>query len=405
MRLAVGEGVQCTADALMSANAKLAEAFREDRLGYGCAAVEASGRSCFAKARQFLVVGTLAAPLSTSSCAGWWSRTRRDVSNITWALCATSQRASGRTVRLTEAPKAVGCGGINRRRKDMTITLFENRNRRGSSRRITTDLADLRNMDIDKPGSIAMTAARDAVLLFKNDDWRGGVHYLSGARTIDNLGSPAQGGRNTFGNSIRSVRVSPFTVDLNITVVKNNAGDLPGPWTTERLATRSLSRIVFAMNAFLRGQQALLQVTAARITFRTDENRFVLRRNQGVPGSWKERSEIDVIIVDRFENEGLFGTGAFPHGGQTVRIAGKLNPSSGSDVVLTQDFMALVLMHELGHYLGLAHGTSNNDGGNLMFPSADQDTDRLTTKTLTTAQIREMHQKLARNPTRRRDRN
>lgn len=286
----------------------------------------------------------------------------------------------------------------------MAVTLFENRNQRGSRRRINADLADLRNMAIDKPGSITMTSARDEVLLFKNDDWRGGVHYLRGSQTINNLGSRAQGGRNTFGNSIRSVRVSPFTVDLNITVVKNNAGDLPGPWRTETIATRSLSRIVLMMNAFLEGQQALLQVRTARITFRTDENRFVLRRNQGVPSSWKERSEIDVIIVDRFENEGLFGVAALPHGGQTVRIAGKLNPASGGDVVLTQDFIALVLMHELGHYLGLAHGTSDDDRDNLMFPSGDQDVDRLTTKTLTTAQIREMHQRLSRNPTRRRDR-
>jgi len=249
-----------------------------------------------------------------------------------------------------------------------------------------------------------MDASGDEILLFKNDDWRGGVLYLRGEQTINNLGSRAQGGRNTFGNSVRSVRVTPFSVDLNITVVETTAGELPGRWNTRAEARRDIRAMLTQMNTFLTDQQALLRVLEARITFRTDNRRFTLRRNQSIPGAWREQREIDAIIVDRFEQEGLLGVGAFPHGGQTVRIAGKLNPTSGRDVDLPVDGMALVLMHELGHFLGLAHGTSNNDQDNLMFPTVDVMNESLSDHRLTTPQIREMHQRLARNITRRRNR-
>ena len=39
--LAVGERIQCSADPLMSANAELAKAYGEDRLGYSGEAIEA----------------------------------------------------------------------------------------------------------------------------------------------------------------------------------------------------------------------------------------------------------------------------------------------------------------------------------------------------------------------------
>lgn len=285
----------------------------------------------------------------------------------------------------------------------MAITLFENRNQGGASRTIRQDVANLGNR-VDRPSSVIMDAADDEVLLFKNDNWRGGVLYLQGRNTINNLGSGAQGGRNSFGNSIRSVRITPFSVDLNITVVQNDAGELPGRWSTQDGAQRDIRGMIRQINNFLDEQQALLEVKEARITFRTDERRFSLRRNQSVPREWREQREIDVIIVDRFEREDLLGVAAFPHGGQTVRIAGKINHTSGRDEDLPVSGMALVLMHELGHFLGLAHGTSNNDDDNLMFPTVDPTSETLADHHLRPAQVREMHQRLARNVTRRRNR-
>ena len=92
----------------------------------------------------------------------------------------------------------------------MTITLFQKQDLRGDSAVISKDEDDLRDLPIGRnPSSMRMTSDDDKILLFKNDDWRGGVMFRRGAQTIDNFGAPREGGRNTFGNNIASVRVIP----------------------------------------------------------------------------------------------------------------------------------------------------------------------------------------------------
>lgn len=284
----------------------------------------------------------------------------------------------------------------------MTITLFERRRFRGDSQRVTGNIADLGQTRVDRPGSIQMSAGGDEILLFKNDNWKGGVHYIRGRRNIENLGSSRQGGRNTFGNSVRSVRVTPFSMDLNVTVVRNNDGDLPGTWRTQAEAEREIGRMVRDATAYYTSQQALLRLSLARVTFRTDERRFTMRKRRGIPRDWKERGEVDAIFVDRFEKDDLLGLGSFPHSGKTIIMAGTVNPSSGPDFPNSRDDLTFIMVHELGHYLGLTHRTAGDDSGNLMFPTKSG---QLGDKVLTPAQIREMHQKLARNLSRKGDRN
>jgi hypothetical protein len=61
-----------------------------------------------------------------------------------------------------------------------------------------------------------------------------------------------------------------------------------------------------------------------------------------------------------------------------------------------------VLVHELGHYLGLEHKTANGNRSNIMFESV-QGLYKL--QSLRPDQIEEVHEKLSRNIARRGDRN
>ncbi len=285
----------------------------------------------------------------------------------------------------------------------MTITIFHDKNCRGASRTVAADLHDLKGMPADKPSSIRMTDGRDAVVLFKNDDWHGGALYLRGVKTVSDLGSSKDGGRFGFGNSVRSVRITPFAVDLNITVV-TSGDDLPGIWPTTSWADGVIGDIVTRANNFLLAQNALLHMDIARITYRDDPKQFDLSNVESwsFPSDWKRPGEVDVIIVDRFDKDGVGGRTKKPGFGKTLVMAAKATVN-GIDTVLLNETMAITLVHELGHYLGLGHGTADNDPGNIMFPDGDIAT-TLSDLSLKDDQIREMQDRLANNLARKKDR-
>ena len=115
----------------------------------------------------------------------------------------------------------------------MAITLYQKKNFKGDTARIRKDQNDLKDLPLGRnPSSLKMSNAKDAVLLFKKRDWRGGVMFRRGRNSIDNLGSPRAGGRNTFGNNVASVRITPFHINLNVTVVTKSNGKLPGTDST-----------------------------------------------------------------------------------------------------------------------------------------------------------------------------
>jgi hypothetical protein len=285
----------------------------------------------------------------------------------------------------------------------MSVTIFEDKDCKGESRTVSGNIADLKGQRADKPSSARLSSADDEVLLFKNDDWHGGVLYLRGPKTVSDLGKKDEGGKSGFGNSIRSVRITPFQLDLNITVVKAANGKLPGDWASEAQARVAVEDVVKGANAFFAAQRALLTLETARTTFRTSDKQFTMNQNEGVPNDWTEKGEVDVIFVNRFsDDKGILGTGRFPCWGQTVVVAATKNSTKGADVVQSVSDMVYVLAHEIGHYLGLSHGSANNSKANIMYESAQA---TYKTQQLLPDQIEEMHEKLSRNISRRGDRN
>lgn len=268
----------------------------------------------------------------------------------------------------------------------MAITLFQRRNRVGDSALINSDQDDLRDIPLGRnPSSMIMTNANDAVLLYEKRDWRGGVQYRRGVQTIDNLG-PA---------GIASVRITPFHINLNVTVVTQSDGTLPGTATNFGAVTTTVNNLVGLVNTFYAGQQALLIADVAHINQRVHNNKFNLSMAEAsrFPAAWKNAREIDFILVNSFD-AGLLGLAKLPWWGKVVIVAMRNTGASGTQ--RTTEQIAKSLAHEIGHFLGSPHG----DGTNVM----RQGSFDIATRTADVDQIQEWHTTLSRNLSRRRNR-
>jgi hypothetical protein len=287
----------------------------------------------------------------------------------------------------------------------MTITIFEKDKFEGKSQVVSGNISDLKGKPADKPGSIKLSDDDEAVLLFKNDDWHGGALYIRGAKNVSDLGKDSVGGRFGFGNAVRSIRLTPFQVDLNVTVVRNQDGKLPSGWSNEAAARADINAMVAQANAFYADKRALLKLVVARITLRTNDNLFAISKAEQIflPGEWTEKGELDVVFTNRFTKEGVVGRGFFPCWGESVVVAKIVNSESGPDETLTLDEMAAVMVHETGHHFGLSHNTAGSNSMNLMFPTLSVSS--LASAQLNGDQIREMHDRLANNLARKGERN
>ncbi len=274
----------------------------------------------------------------------------------------------------------------------MSIELFENTNHKGAS--LFTTNVDRKNLSDTKvgnnPSSIKMTKDKDAILLFKKKNWKGEVFYLRGKNQIADLGNGDKKGKNGFGNSVSSVRVTPFTVKVNITIVTGDNGALPGNWSSRNNATADINTIIKMTNDFFDDEKALLKVKLSDLTFRADEKRFRMSEKEwkSIPASWKNAHEIDIVFPNTIE--GAVGLGKFPWSGKFCLVSAKRSSVDG---------MARTFVHELGHYWGLSH---TSKPANIMTQSKTGK--HITKSRLKDAQIEEIQQKLARNIARKGDR-
>lgn len=193
---------------------------------------------------------------------------------------------------------------------------------------------------------------------------------------------------------MRAVRVTPFRLRLNVNVIRNEAGQLPGQWATGTEQSR-IQSVVAAVNTFLAAQRALISLQIARITVRTSNAKYNLSLTDQFrfPAEWRNLHEIDVMVVNQFERDGLIGVGKFPHFGHSVMMSATVVDDDGEQQVVSPATMGVVLAHELGHYLGLQHNTAGDSAANLMFPTAGS---ALSGLSLSGEQVEEMQQKLAR---------
>ncbi len=275
----------------------------------------------------------------------------------------------------------------------MTTTLWQDKDWQGRSLDITRNYRSLKNTDLgNHPSSIMMTDADDAILMFGRKDWKGGVMYFRGVRKMASLGQLSAGGEILKGNSVTSIRVTPFKVRLNVSVVTKD-GAMPGDKTDRDDVEITLDKAVAIANMFFDRQKAMIAMEIARISFRDAPKKFDLTGREAArfPADWKNPGEIDVIVCNTLE--GAHGQAAPPSWGKCMVVA--MRPPSLDEAPHPVGRIARTLAHELGHFLGLTHGTGAGQGDNLMTPS-DLALD-IDATLLEPEQIEEMQTRLARN--------
>jgi len=274
----------------------------------------------------------------------------------------------------------------------MSIELFKKTNYRGKSlRRINSDSSDLRDTILgNNPSSIKITDDNKAILLCKKKKWNGKVFYLRGKKNISDLGDENDGGKKGFGNSITSIRVTPFTVKLNITIVTGDDGTLPGNWSSRTKVIQDIKTIISMANDFYDNEKALLKVELSDLTFRADEKRFRMSKKEwkSIPTKWKRSHLIDIVFPDTIE--GAVGIGKLPWTGKFCLVSARR---------FTVDEMARTFVHELGHYWGLTHQIA---AANIMTQSSRGK--HITKSKLQDNQVEFIQQKLASNISRQGDR-
>lgn len=276
----------------------------------------------------------------------------------------------------------------------MTITLFAKPNFDGDSQTISNDRDTLRGTKVgNNPSSIKMTEDDDVILLCKKHNWNGEVLYLRGKHEIRDLGDPDKGGKRGLGNSITSVRVNPFTVEVNVTIVTGDDGTLPGTWASRTEVTRDIDNIISLANDFYKNEKALLKVELSDLTFRADEKRFRMSEKEwgSIPGSWKKAHMVDVVFPDTIE--GAVGLGNYPWHGKFCLVSARRS---------TVDEMVRTFVHELGHFWSLTHDSGGGEAANIMTQSKSGK--NLASSRFRDAQIQDIQQKLARNLARQGDR-
>ena len=275
----------------------------------------------------------------------------------------------------------------------MAISLFSKTKLRGNSIVVTADLPNLKETGLKgAPSSLSMTASNDKLLLFKQKDFDGACLFRRGRVDISDLGDKDDGGKFGFGNTITSARLTPFTVDINATFIKNKAGSLPGELTTEDEA-RALAAEVVAIASGL-WEPFMLRMNLTSIAFQTNQTHFdlVLDRLVRFPLSFYKKNHVNLFIVN--SSRVAAGITRPPCLGELIALpliaAGGKTQSGG---------LGLALAHEFGHHVGIHHPGANNDPTNIMNSPLVVPVSNI--QNLTEEQVSDAHTCLARNPARR----
>jgi hypothetical protein len=279
----------------------------------------------------------------------------------------------------------------------MTVRLFQRTRFRGDSAIIGRDEDDLADLPLGRNPSSMTMGEHDAVLLFSRSGWRGGVMYRRGRNHIDNLGSRRAGGRMGFGNTIASVRITPFFVRFNATVVTQSDGTLPGGFASSDEIAAHLQAMVAELNAWYDRERVLLRADVAHINQRDHDERFDLSITEAaaLPAPRDSSPEIALIVVNSFEKASAAGRARSPRSGKVTITA--LRSGGPRSSCVHPAYLATSVAHEVGHFLGSAHGSATGDGTNIM----TQGLQPIGTQRASVDQIQQWHRALSRNPTRR----
>ncbi len=301
-----------------------------------------------------------------------------------------TERAAGTAVITVEET-----GNARRTESRVAIRLFTGKRFKGREHRVAKSHGDLKVTSVDYgTKSMILESRSDRALLFSKTGYKGKVELVVGPRRIPDLADAAF-------SKLRAIRIAPFRLDLNITVV-HKGDNLPGRWTSRAQVQNDLDDVVGVANRIW--DQGMLQFRRkGRFHFRESLGKFDLTPPfPTIPSSWKRKGLVDVVVVNRIGKRGIAGKGMPPMIGNTVMLPRRVGMRKMvPDLTVNQ--MAYAFAHEIGHYLGIHHGSAKGRQSNLMFKEMPARVVPGNVQ-LRSDQVEEVHRTLARNISRNPDR-
>lgn len=253
----------------------------------------------------------------------------------------------------------------------MTVTLFPRKDFGGSSFVVERSHSVMSDTPIGHGATSArLSAASDAVLLYRREGWQGQSLFKRGPADLPHLGRPSQGGKTGLGNDVRSVRITPFGLRVHFHVVTTTAGDFPGNLESEADATTFVQDTLAVAAAIW--APFLIRLDFNGVSFAADDDLFDVR------GEFVKLARADEVFNFR---QGMANPVLVERVGRLKSVAGKSLPACLTTQMAIEhqlggllpdgtfingtDLAGYVLAHELGHFLGLVH---RHTGSNLMRP-------------------------------------
>lgn len=279
----------------------------------------------------------------------------------------------------------------------MTVTLFPRKDFGGSSFVVDENHSVMSNTPIGHAAtSMRLSADSDAVLLCRREGWQGQSLFKRGRADLPHLGRPSQGGKTGLGNDVRSVRITPFGLRIHFHVVTTTGGNFPGNLGNEADATTYVQNM-FAVAAAI-WAPFLIRLDFNGVSFAADDELF------DVGGQFIKMARADEVFNFR---QGMVNPVLVERVGLLKGVVGKSLPACLTTQMAIQhqlgglfpdgtfvngtDVAGYILAHELGHFLGLVHRSTEK---NLMRRSGDSSL--LSNTELLDSQVENAHTALGR---------
>ena len=110
----------------------------------------------------------------------------------------------------------------------MAVTLFSKPGLKGKKVTLHGNRSRLKSTAVKNSTSSAKVGSGDRVLFFTKEDYHGAAMFRTAPVNIGRMSSAKKGGKFGFGNTLSSVRTTPFTLDLEVNFICNSKGDFPG---------------------------------------------------------------------------------------------------------------------------------------------------------------------------------
>ena len=106
----------------------------------------------------------------------------------------------------------------------MTVSVFTDTDRKGDSLVALNDTGALPFNVRNKVSSARLSPGTDRTLFFTKPNFTGDALFRTGPFTVGKFSSLGRGGRGGFGNTVASVRLTPFELRFALHVVTDDSG-------------------------------------------------------------------------------------------------------------------------------------------------------------------------------------